>query len=54
MKNEKKTTKKSYQKPKIETEPLMSFGAVCNGTVNGGRKVSTGAPDFCNSKRLNS
>ncbi|GAB4019774.1 MAG: hypothetical protein Fur0010_22040 [Bdellovibrio sp.] len=50
----KKNKKKIYKKPKIETEKLLSFGAVCNGTFNGGRKASTGAPDFCNSKRLNS
>lgn len=48
------TTKKKYISPKIESEVLNTYGAVCNGTANGGRKASTAAPDLCNSKRLNS
>lgn len=46
--------KKAYEPPQIETEELMSFGAVCNGTAKGGRKDVVGAPSFCNSSRLNS
>lgn len=44
--------KKKYISPEIITEELLAFGAVCNGTSNGGRKDSTGAPQFCNATRI--
>lgn len=44
--------KKPYTKPEIHSESLMAFGALCNGTVTGGRKASTGAPNFCNATKL--
>lgn len=44
--------KRKYKKPKITSEPLVAFGAVCNGAATGGRKESTGAPNFCNSNKL--
>ncbi|MBT3583362.1 MAG: hypothetical protein HN509_00535 [Halobacteriovoraceae bacterium] len=53
-KKDETTKKKVYQKPTIETESLMVFGAVCNGNAKGGRKASTGAPQFCNGNKLNS
>jgi hypothetical protein len=46
------TTKIPYQAPQIKSEKLLGFGAVCNGTTNGGRKDTTGAPNFCNASRL--
>ena len=46
--------KRPYVKPEIETEELLTFGALCNGTSGGGRKAATGAPNFCNSKKLTS
>lgn len=46
--------KKKYVKPQIISEDLNVFGASCNGSLSGGRKSSTGAPNFCNSSRLNS
>jgi hypothetical protein len=49
-KTEKKV--KNYEKPTCKTESLMTFGALCNGSVTGGRKQSTGAPNFCNSGKL--
>jgi len=46
---------KEYIKPKIISEDLMAFAASCNGTSNGGRKSSVGAPPpFCNARKLNS
>lgn len=48
------TKKRVYEKPEIETEDLLTFGALCNGAATGGRKASTGAPNFCNSKKLTS
>lgn len=53
-KDNEKPLKKKYVKPEIVSEDLVSFGAVCNGTTNGNRKASTGSPNFCNSRRLNS
>lgn len=53
-KSTKKKQKKKYVKPEIISEDLVSFGALCNGTTTGQRKGSTGAPNFCNSTRLNS
>ena len=44
--------KKPYVKPQLLSEKLNSYGAVCNGTTNGGRKASSIAPAFCNSTRL--
>lgn len=44
--------KKKYEKPSKKTENLMTFGALCNGVISGGRKQSTGAPNFCNSGKL--
>lgn len=46
--------KKPYKKPELVSEKLNVYGATCNGTTSGGRKASTGAPAFCNNKRLNS
>jgi hypothetical protein len=46
--------KKSYIKPKVESETLTIYGAVCDGTTVGSRKASVGGPSFCNSARLNS
>jgi hypothetical protein len=45
-------TKKKYVKPKMRSENLMTFGALCNGTTGGGRKQVTGAPDFCSASKL--
>lgn len=54
---EKKTSKKKkYTPPTIESEELNTYGALCNGTSTGGRKVTASpvpAP-FCNPSRLNS
>jgi hypothetical protein len=50
----KDSKKKKYIKPKIETETLTIYGAVCDGTTVGSRKASVGGPAFCNSARLNS
>jgi hypothetical protein len=46
--------KKKYLKPELKSEKLNAYGAVCNGTVVGGRKAVAGPPTFCNSSRLNS
>ncbi len=46
--------KKAYEKPEIESEELLTFGALCNGAASGGRKASTGGPNFCNAKKLTS
>ncbi|MFA6236654.1 MAG: hypothetical protein WC635_04930 [Bacteriovorax sp.] len=46
--------KKTYTKPKIQSEKLNSYGAVCNGSTTGGRKATTAAPALCNASRLNS
>ena len=46
--------KKAYEKPMIESEELLTFGALCNGAAGGGRKASTGGPSFCNAKKLTS
>ena len=58
-KADKKTDHKSenqsetkYEKPEIVSEPILAFGAVCNGTPKGGRKQTTSAPDNCNSTKL--
>ena len=50
----KKKNKKKYIKPELKSEKLNAFGASCNGTTNGGRKASTGAPNFCNASRVSS
>ncbi len=44
--------KRAYTKPQIQTEELITFGAACNGMAVGGRKASTGAPNFCQANRL--
>lgn len=58
IKDDKKTEavkkKKPYEKPEIESEELLTFGALCNGATSGGRKASTGGPNFCNAKKLTS
>lgn len=46
--------KKQYIKPKIISEKLNSYGAVCNGSTAGGRKASTAGPAFCNASRISS
>lgn len=49
-----KPKKLSYHRPEIKTEPLTTVAALCNGVVGGGRKASTGAPDFCQTAKLKS
>jgi hypothetical protein len=44
--------KKKYQKPGKQTENLMTFGALCNGTLVAGRKQTTSAPDNCLAGKL--
>ena len=46
-----KEDRKHYIRPEIESEDLMVFAAVCNGTQSGGRKAN--AVD-CNQRKLNS
>jgi hypothetical protein len=46
--------KRNYIKPKIQSEKLNSYGALCNGTTTGGRKSTVTGPSFCNAGRLNS
>lgn len=46
--------KKTYVKPKIQSDKLNSYGALCNGTTTAGRKASVTGPSFCNAGRLNS
>lgn len=43
-----------YEKPRVKSESMTVVAAVCNGTAGGGRKASTGAPDFCSSNTLES
>ena len=50
-KEQKDLPKKKYVKPLITTEDLVTFGALCNGTSNGGRKATTVS---CNRRKLNS
>lgn len=52
MTSEIKKTKKKYKKPELKKEPLVTFGAVCNGTTTGQRKAATVPPANCNSARL--
>jgi len=52
MKIKNTKSKKKYVRPTVISEPLMTFGAVCNGTTAGQRKTSTGAPGFCKAARL--
>lgn len=47
-------TKRKYSKPSKKTESLTVVAAVCNGTSVGGKKASTGAPNFCSSTKLKS
>lgn len=53
-KKEETIEKKEYTSPQIESEDLNAYGASCNGSSTGGRKSSVSAPDFCNSRKLNS
>ncbi len=53
-KNKDLEKKKEYTKPSIVSDELVSFGALCNGSNNGGRKASTVGVDPCNSRKLNS
>lgn len=46
--------KRAYVKPRMRTENLTVVAAVCNGSGGGGRKATTGAPDFCTSNSLKS
>lgn len=46
------THHEKYETPEVVTEDLMTFGALCNGSKNGGRKSTTAAPNFCNANRL--
>lgn len=50
----KSAKKRTYVKPKIQSEKLNSYGAVCNGTTVGGRKASTISPALCGATKLNS
>lgn len=50
--NQKKTKKKKHIEPKIKSEKLLSFGALCNGKTSGGRKAAAGAPNFCSASKL--
>lgn len=52
--NSNSSDKKPYKKPEIISEKLNAYGASCNGSSTGGRKSSTSAPSFCNSRKLNS
>jgi hypothetical protein len=51
---QKPSKKTPYKKPTITTEKMTVIAAVCNGTVGGGKKASTGAPNFCASNKLRS
>lgn len=51
---EPRVEKLKYEKPSIKTESLTAVAALCNGVAGGGRKASTGAPDFCVSNKLKS
>lgn len=46
--------KKKYSKPKVQSEKLETFGALCNGVPGGGRKQAGGPPDWCQSSQLQS
>lgn len=46
----KEIKKKQYNKPKLKSEKITMFGALCNGSSSGGRKQSTAAG--CNSAKL--
>lgn len=48
-----KSDKKKYNTPKVTTESLMVYGALCNGTSTlGGRKATV--PIGCSPARLHS
>lgn len=47
-----KKAKKPYRKPEMVSEKLITFGASCTGMAVGGRKASSGAPDFCSTNKL--
>ena len=50
----KQNKKTKYSKPTLVTESLTAVAAVCNGSTGGGRKATTGAPNFCTSTFLKS
>ncbi len=52
MDKENKKAKKKYKKPELKKEPLVIFGAICNGTTVGQRKSVTTPPANCNAGRL--
>lgn len=54
LKSDQKASKSPYQKPSLKTEELTAIAALCNGSASGGRKASTGSPDFCQSSKLKS
>ena len=48
-----KSEKQKYNSPKVTTESLMVYGALCNGmSTTGGRKAV--APVHCTASKLNS
>lgn len=48
-----KSEKQKYNAPKVTTESLMVYGALCNGTsTQGGRKATI--PDGCTTAKLHS
>lgn len=49
---DKKKKSKIYEKPKMKSEPLQVYGAICNGQATLGRKDTTGSPNFCTSGKL--
>ena len=50
--SKKKKDRKPYKKPKIKSEDLIAFGALCNGSDLDGRKASSFVPDFCDGAKL--
>jgi len=44
--------KKKYQKPTVQSEKMITFGALCSGMKVGGRKTTAGTPDFCAASKL--
>ena len=49
-----KSEKRKYSTPKVKSESLMVYGAICNGMSSaGGRKASV-APGGCAQARLHS
>lgn len=50
----KENKKRTYVKPRIQSEKLNSYGAICNGVPGGGKKAATAGPAFCNASKLSS